>query len=93
MPWLVGKYGWLTSTTVNRKLDSATKQLREKDVELSREKENARALTERLENTRDMTANFSELMSQTEEVLGRLQGQKADMSERYQRSETQAQER
>jgi hypothetical protein len=92
-PWLVGEFGRLTSTTVNRKLDSATKQSGEKDVELSREKDNARALAERLANTQDMTANFSGLMSQTEEVLGRLQDQKADMSERYQRSETQAQER
>jgi paraquat-inducible protein B len=76
----------LTLCPVYGKIDALTQQVQEKETELSRERENVRALSEQLENLQATSSGFEALATQGKEILQKLEKQQVKANEERQKT-------
>jgi predicted nucleic acid-binding Zn-ribbon protein len=68
------------------KIDALTQQVQEKETELSRERENVRALSEQLQNLQATSSGFETLAIQGKEILQKLEEQQVKENEERQKA-------
>jgi predicted nucleic acid-binding Zn-ribbon protein len=68
------------------KIDALTQQVQEKETELSRERENVRALSEQLQNLQATSSGFETLAIQGKEILQKLEEQQVKADEDCQKA-------
>lgn len=60
------------------KIDNLTQQVEEKELELAKEKESVRFLTEKLQSLQTTSSGFEALAVQGKEIMNRLAAQQAE---------------